>query len=390
MANVEHVAILRKGVEHWNSWRAADNNRDVDLSGTDLSGRKLNHVNLLRANLAGAVLTRTQLEHAHLKGADLTGATLSRTNLEGVNARDAIFDNALANEANFEVGTLRGARFRGAQLAGARFHRAYLRDADLKDATLSAAWLRYVTLDGACCQRTDFTAADLSYASMVDTDLCGANLTDVQVYGISAWKIRTDGNTRQDLIVGAKRSAPLRAHDLPTAQLLSLMLDGAGIRRVFDSVTSKLVLILGSFAPGDKEVLDAVRGNLQQRGYLAVTFDFERPASRDYAETVVILAGLSRFIIADFTNAREVRAEIARTRSQYRRVPIVPIARQGASLPITMVDSFSEEELALLVRYRDTDELLHKLQASVIEPAEARASRLAESITRSENTLRNA
>jgi uncharacterized protein YjbI with pentapeptide repeats len=391
MANAEHVAILRKGVTEWNRWRAATNHGDVDLSGADLAGFKLSEASLLRANLTGAILTRTQLEHAHLKDADLTRAVLDRTNLEHVNARNAIFDEVATTEANFEVGTLRGARFLNARLSGARFHRAYLRDADLSGATLTGAWLRFARLDGATCEKTDFTGADMRYASMVKTDLRGANLTDVHVFGISAWSIKTDADTRQDLIVGidqGKGEAPLRAHDLHTAQLLALMLDGGGVRRVLDSVGSKLVLVLGSFSPEEKPVLDAVRSALQSHGYVAVTFDFERPSERDYAETVVILAGMSRFVIADFTNAKEVRSEVTQARNQYKRVPIIPIAREGATLPITMVNSFTENELKLIVRYKNVDDLLQKLQPSVIEPAEAVVSRIEESIARSEALLR--
>jgi hypothetical protein len=220
--------------------------------------------------------------------------------------------------------------------------------------------------------------------------LKGATLTDVHVFGISAWSVETDVNTRQDLIVGKhpdEREAPLRAHDLRTAQLLSLMLDGAGVRSVIDSVTSKLVLILGSFSPEEKTVLDALRLSLQSCGYVAVEFDFERPSERDYAETVLTLVGISRFVVADFTNAKEVRAEVAQARSQYKRVPIVPIAREGASLPITIANSFSAEELQLLVRYQHADDLRQKVRVSIIEPAEERVRRIAESIARSEAIL---
>jgi uncharacterized protein YjbI with pentapeptide repeats len=391
MANTQHLAILSKGVEQWNRWRAANRYSEVDLSGADLAGMKLNQASLLRANLTGAVLTRTQLEHAHLKDADLTGAVLDRANLEHVNARNAIFDGVVASDANFEVATLRGARFRNARLSGVRFHRAYLRDADLSHASLTGAWLRFATLDGACCEKADFAAADLRHASMVETDLRGANLTDVHVFGVSAWSVKTDGSTRQDLIVGINQAgsdAPLRAHDLHTAQLLALMLDGTGVRQVLDSVSSKLVLVLGSFSPGEKPVLDALRSGLQGQGYVAVTFDFERPSSRDYAETVVTLVGMSRFVIADFTNAKEVRAEVAQAHGQYRRVPIIPIAKDGVSLPITMANAFSAEELQQVVRYQGIDDLLQKLVPSVIVPAEERASRIAESIAKSEAILR--
>jgi uncharacterized protein YjbI with pentapeptide repeats len=381
---------LRQGSAVWNRWRGTTRSAPVDLSNADLGGRNLNDYNLLRANLTGANLTRTQLEHAHLKDADLTAAVLANANLEAANCRNAIFDGVTAADANFEVSTLRGAHFRNATLVRARFHRAYLRETDLFRADLTDAWLRFARLDGASCQETNFSGADLRHAAMVGTDLRGATLTDVQVFGVSAWSIQTDEKTQQDLIVAAGKDgdAPLRAHDLQTAQLLALMLDGSGVRRLFDSVTSTLVLILGSFSAAEKPVLDALRIALNKRGFVAVTFDFERPLERDYMETITAIAALCRFIVADFTNAREVRAEVSQVHAQYRRVPIIPIAKVGAALPITMANVFSAEELAGLVRYADIGDLVSQLQTSVIDPAEARAAAIAAAIAKAEALLR--
>lgn len=389
MADSHALDMLRQGADAWNRWRGTTGFAPVDLSGADLGGSNLNDYSLLRADLRGANLTRTQLEHAHLKDADLTAAILANANLEGANCRDAIFDDVRANAVNFEVSTLRGAHFRRASLVRTRFHRAYLRDADLDDANLADAWLRFARLDGASCRRANFSGADLRHAAMVGTDLRGATLTGVQVFGVSAWSIRTDADTEQDLIVAAGKDgdAPLRAHDLHTAQLLALMLDGTGVRRLFDSVTSALVLILGSFAPAEKPVLDALRVALNKRGFVAVTFDFERPSGRDYMETVTAIAALCRFIVADFTNAKEVRAEVSQVHAQYRRVPIIPIAKVGARLPVTMVNVFSADDLAGLVRYADIDDLVSTLP-SIIDQAEARATAGAEAIARAEAILR--
>src|SRR4051794_23617318 len=339
MADPHVLEVLKKGAADWNRWRGSTAFQTVDLTHSDLSGMKLNNYSFVRADMSGANLTRTQLEHAHLKDATLTGAVLTHANLESVNARGAVFDNVSADGANFEVATLRGARFCNATLTAARLHRAYLRETDLSGANLTGAWLRFATLDEARCRNTVFSGADLRYAAIVKADIRGADLTNVQVFGISAWSVQADASTRQDLIVSPSEKpgdAALRAHDLQTAQLLALMLDGTGVRRVLDSVTCKLVLILGSFGPGEKPALDSLRTALQARGYVPVTFDFERPSERDYAETIGTLAGMSRFVVADFTNAKEIRAEVPQIRNQYKRVPIIPIARAGAELPVTM------------------------------------------------------
>jgi hypothetical protein len=76
MANDEHIAMLKKGVDAWNAWRAENLDIRPDLSGANLSGANLSEANLSGANLCGA-----NLSGAILYGADLSGANLWRADL---------------------------------------------------------------------------------------------------------------------------------------------------------------------------------------------------------------------------------------------------------------------------------------------------------------------
>ena len=51
MANQEHLAILKQGVETWNQWREEHPDVILDLSDADLSEANLNGANLIEANL---------------------------------------------------------------------------------------------------------------------------------------------------------------------------------------------------------------------------------------------------------------------------------------------------------------------------------------------------
>lgn len=75
MANLEHIDILRQGINTWNSWRVEHPSIKPDLSG----------VAFLWANLEGANLSYTNLSNANLALANLSGADLSWTNLMGAN-----------------------------------------------------------------------------------------------------------------------------------------------------------------------------------------------------------------------------------------------------------------------------------------------------------------
>jgi hypothetical protein len=59
-------------------------------------------------------------------------------------------------------------------------------------------------------------------------------------------------------------------------------------------------------------VLDALRAELRNRGYLSILFDFDKPSSRNLTETVSTLAHLARFLIADITDAKSIPQELQR------------------------------------------------------------------------------
>ena len=80
MANTEHLAILKQGVEVWNTWRQEHPDVQPDISGADLEGAIL-----VEANLSGVDCTGVHLRGADLFGADLRGANLHAANLFAAN-----------------------------------------------------------------------------------------------------------------------------------------------------------------------------------------------------------------------------------------------------------------------------------------------------------------
>src|SRR3954447_10466369 len=135
-------------------------------------------------------------------------------------------------------------------------------------------------------------------------------LTGCRVYGISAWGLKLDGATQQDLIITPDGEPEITVDNIDVAQFVYLLLHNEKIRAVIDTITSKGVLILGRFTPGRKAVLDALRQELRKRDYLPILFDFEVPATRDITEPVSLLARMARFIIADLTDPSSIPKEL--------------------------------------------------------------------------------
>src|SRR4030095_7390523 len=95
------------------------------------------------------------------------------------------------------------------------------------------------------------------------------------------------------------------------------------------TIGKKGVLILGRFSDIErKSVLDAIRTELRRQGYIPMVFDFERPTDRDFTETIMTLAGLCCFIIADITKPRSAPLELQATVPSYM-TPFIPIIREG-------------------------------------------------------------
>lgn len=348
MANKRHVALLRRSVPDWNLWRAA-HPRVVP----NFEGASLRALDLIGADLAGA----------NLSGADLTYAFLTEARLQG-----AVLRNAKLVETNFVRADLRGAEMASVVVNGANFRDADLRTANLADANLGAA--SFVATD---LREASLARADLTYCRFIEARLEGADLTACRVYGVSAWGLQLAGATQINLIVTRGDEPDITVDNLEVAQFVYLLLHNPKVREVIETITSKVVLILGRFTPRRKPVLDALRTALRAHNYSPILFDFDRPAGRDLTETISTLAHLAKFIVADITDAASVPQELGRIVPGLPSVPVMPLLEHGSG-EYAMFEHFRRYPWVLpLHRYDGVDGLLGSLDSDVIGPAEAKA-----------------
>ncbi len=339
VANPEHLALLQQGVEVWNAWRDKEPSFRPDLSGANLSKTNLSKANLSGANLNGANLSGANLSEANLSGANLSGADLSGANLSGAD--------------------LSGANLSGADLSGAN-----LSGADLAGRTSAA--------------RTSAEGGPQRGEPQRGRTSCGANLSTRRNLmargepqrgeplrgeprrggpqrGCVGWnqssrcnshrlphlrRLRMEreaheGTKQQDLIITAPDEPEVTVDNIEVAQFVYLLLHNEKIRDVIDTVGKKGVLLLGRFTEGRIAVLERLREELRKRGYLPIVFNFDKPETKDFTETVRLLAGLSKFVIADLTSPKSAPYELGAIGAQ-TMIPFKPIIEAGET-PFAML-----------------------------------------------------
>ncbi|MEO8112519.1 MAG: pentapeptide repeat-containing protein [Ginsengibacter sp.] len=309
MADEDKLKIIKEGVTVWNNWKKQHRHQSIDLRGAKLA----------KVNLRKADLKDVDFSDADLTGSDLTGANFKR------------------------------AIFRGAHLSGAT-----LRSADLVKTDFFGA---------------DITNANLKYCQIVEANFEQAKLSNCKVYGISAWALKGTPQDQSGLLITDSDEAAITVDDLQLAQFIYLLLNNKNVRSVIDTMTSKVVLILGRFTDERKEILDAIRAELRRLKFAPIIFDFDKPASKDLTGTVETLARMARFIIADLTDPSSIPHELATLVPHLRTTPIQLLKLKGAST-YSMFENYLGAYKWLLepYEYEDKESLISALY-KVITPA---------------------
>lgn len=406
MANPEHLKILKQGVEVWNKWREENPEVRPDLSEEDFNRENLIQVNFCFTNLSRTDLSRTNLfmaklvaanvEGTSLRKSDLTAADLRVVDFSKTDLRDTVFHSAKLTDSNFRGAYLLRADLSGQNLRGLDFSMANLSYSKLKRADVSNAYFEGTNFEGADLEginaeeakfkgarfiRTKLIKANLIRASLfsatiVETDLSFANLEKAFIYGISAWDIKKDGLIQKDLIITPPGEPEITVDDLEVAQFIYLMLNNEKIRDVIETITSKAVLILGRFTPERKAVLDALKDELRRRNYLPIVFDFENAGNKSVDETVNLLARMSRFVVADITDAKSIPQELRGIVPDNPTIPIVPLIWKEQR-EYGMFDFFRGFPWVLnLHEYESPEILLENIIPAIITPAEQKVAEL--------------
>jgi len=93
--------------------------------------------------------------------------------------------------------------------------------------------------------------------------------------------------------ITARNEPEVSVDNIEVAQVVYLLLNNAKIRDVIDTVGKKGMLLLGRFTEGRMGVLERLRDKLRDLGFVPMVFNFDKPETKDFTETVRLLCGLS-------------------------------------------------------------------------------------------------
>ncbi|SMF15451.1 Uncharacterized low-complexity proteins [Alteromonadaceae bacterium Bs31] len=255
----------------------------------------------------------------------------------------------------------------GMHFYGTRIHSAFAEglnlsgstfiDAQIEEGDFSRADFSHCTFKNTRFNKTIFTQASFSGASFVNCNLNRVNLTEARfdvkeicetvVYGISAWDLQLSEESKQSKLIIeksyefysdfiARGELPLMVDDIELAQFVYYLSNHKKMRDTLNILNNRGVLLLGQFRDGGLERLYALREWLQARGYMPMIFDFTRPDSLSTNETIVTMAGLSKFVLADLAGP-SVPAELTEIFSSIKR-PLLAFGKHPYALFPNLMD----------------------------------------------------
>lgn len=369
----EHYAILKtslmdpeNGYLIWNKWRSDNNIQNPNLSGLNLEGVVLKSynlagVNLIGSNLSNSIILETSFFRSEMNGVRMENATTGFLDFSEADLTDAILFNSKLTMSRFMSSICLRTNFSNSSLTG-----SHMGNSNLQLATFENSELLTANLANCQLQNAIFKNAVMSGVNLSNSNLTGATIIDSIVFGTSSWNIDTTESIQKNLtITNHKDESVITVDDLEIAQFIYLIVNNNKIANAVDKITSKVVLILGRFYPERKEVLDKVKTIMKSHDFVPVLFDFTGPSSRDFTETIGLLGRMSRFIIADITDAKSIPQELNEIIPHNPSIKIQPILLKGEK-PYSMFEHWQRYEwVNEIFEYTDEESLLNFFQNEI-------------------------
>lgn len=310
MAIKEHVEILKQGIRKWNKWRDENPGISPDLSGVNFYDIFQGTNNIYDIpSVIGANFDRCNLRNSEMRDREFTRCTFNDTQLH---MSDCCY-------ANFLGCTFNDAQMRLLRIGSTSFY----------DCIISCCDFSYSSAENTKFRNCKISNTKFKNVHFVKADFTESEIFKCNVYGISSWDMILDETRQEDIYVMEDEDDLLSVDDIELAQFLYMMIENKNLRRIIDTITSSVVLILGRFTTERKSVLEQIKKIARDKGLIPILFDFNGPESRDVTETVKVLASMSRFVIADLSDAKSIPQELTLIIPTSPSLPVYPIIEES-------------------------------------------------------------
>ena len=184
MAEIEHIKMLCRGVDHWNRARAEDDFkpdlskveiRNANLAGVDFRGVEFNRVRFLNveakgSNFQNARLNGLRADRASFRGCNLNGAELKGADFESSSLSGSRMTGVATRKLKIVSSDLSGVQIEGTGLDSAHFFNCDFTGARFLNLDLSGLYLRRPILDQSLARKFDEAGAVFELANDPEED----------------------------------------------------------------------------------------------------------------------------------------------------------------------------------------------------------------------------
>lgn len=346
-SSIEYIELLSRGAKAWNEWRI----------NYPFKAPCLREVNFVNAFSGSGFYDLPEFYGVNFSDVDFNCSSFRNSTF-----CDCTFDGAKITfsdlvDAYFQSCTFKNVNMRVCKIGNAHFIDCIFEDSDLS----------YCSAENTSFHGSSFKNTALENISFVKSDFSNTVLDGCRVYGISSWNFNLDNSEQRNLVITKKNEPEITVDNIELAQFLYLMINNENLRNIINTITSKVVLILGNFSPERKEVLDNIRVQLRSYDLIPVMFDFNKPNFRNLTETVITLASMSKFIIADITTPRSIPHELATLVKEFPSIAVYPII-QGIETEYGMFQDLTNYPWVKEIRRYSTetiDEMVRDISESL-------------------------
>src|SRR5262249_6546134 len=133
------------------------------------------------------------------------------------------------------------------------------------------------------------------------------------IYGVSAWGLELKRTQQQNLVI-TREDEPTVTVDNIEARSSSI---SCSTTKRFATSSTPSGRRACSYWAASLKAAWWLRERLRDLGYVPMVFNFDKPETKDFSETVRLLASLSKFVIVDITNPRSAPLELQATVPDY-------------------------------------------------------------------------